>query len=178
MAKNNDSTANVARFKELKAETMATTGLSEGPRLNYIATMLLRAEQLQATVLTGGDVPVSDLLALRDCIEQVSPIPPHPPLEVFIIEPDGRRIELGELQREGAEEARREREAEEALAASAPAPATSPAPAPSPAPPNQPPLAAKPAPAPPPKQSASLNVIPLKQPLRSLDNGAPPKSVT
>jgi hypothetical protein len=67
-----------ARFIELKRQIIAATGQSEdAPRVAYLAVLALRAERIQEAAISGDDIDVAELLALKDTIEQLSPAALH-----------------------------------------------------------------------------------------------------
>ncbi len=86
MAKNDDTAMHVERFKELRAQTMASTGLdANSPRLVFITSMRMNLEHAQAKILAGEYVPPADLAGLQSIIEEVSPMPPAEPFRVEIV---------------------------------------------------------------------------------------------
>ena len=90
-----DNTAHIARYAEIRAEVTKATGLTEGARFNYLTIMMVKLEQLGGDVLLGKNVSPNDLLALRQCVEEMSPMPPAEPLKVELVHNIGCCPECG-----------------------------------------------------------------------------------
>jgi hypothetical protein len=88
MPKNSPGNAtNVKRYGEIKAALATSTGLSDGARLDYLTIMSVKLEHMSADVLIGKSVSPADLLALRQAIEEMSPLPAHV-LTVNVVNPN------------------------------------------------------------------------------------------